>query len=276
MSSTPPGDADGPGINCGVAGNDCTESYTYSIDEEPPSVTLTASGVPAGLHGAALQVHDDHRERVHRWWDRHQCGVGSCTFEMDATTASACTVADETAPSAATVSGPGKVGPSVRHFTASATDGAGVVSYRFYLDGVDQGLVSPGAGYDVAVDSLSEGSHTLTARGRDAAGNESKLSAAKSFTVDQSTGLTGVTTPPAFTQSAPNVAFTPPADSAGVVCRTKFGGSEVGSTSSCASPYSPQGIATDGQYTVELGSPTTSATPRPSPRPSRSTAARRT
>ena len=70
------------------------------------------------------------------------------------------------------VSGPGKVGPSVRHFTASATDGAGVVSYRYYLDGVDQGLFTPGAGYDVPVDSLSEGSHTLTARGRDAAGNE--------------------------------------------------------------------------------------------------------
>ena len=36
------------GINCGVAGDDCTESYTYDFDAEPPSVTLTASGVPAG------------------------------------------------------------------------------------------------------------------------------------------------------------------------------------------------------------------------------------
>ena len=32
-----------------------------------------------------------------------------------------------------------------------------MVSYRFHLDGVDQGLFSPGAGYDVPVDSLSEG-----------------------------------------------------------------------------------------------------------------------
>ena len=66
-------------------------------------------------------------------------------------------VADETPPSTATVSAPTSVGPSVRHFTASANDGAGVVSYRYYLDGVDQGLFSPGAGYDVPVDSVSAG-----------------------------------------------------------------------------------------------------------------------
>jgi hypothetical protein len=123
------------------------------------------------------------------------------------------------------------------------------VSYHWYLDGVDKGLLSPGAGYDVPVESLSDGSlHSLTARGRDAAGTEStNLSVAKDFTVDRSTGLTGVTTPPAFTKTAPSIAFSPPGDAAGVVCRTKFGGSEVGSTSGCSSPYSPQGITTDGQ-----------------------------
>jgi hypothetical protein len=161
-------------------------------------------------------------------------------------------VADETAPSTATVSGPAKVGPAVHHFNASASDGAGVVSYRYYLDGIDQGLFSPVAGYDVPVGSLSEGSHTLTARGRDAAGNESpSLSTPKSFTVDKSTGLTGVSTPSEFTQTAPAIAFSPPAD-ASVVCRTKLGGSQLGSTSGCTSPYAPQGVTTDGQYTVEL------------------------
>jgi hypothetical protein len=162
------------------------------------------------------------------------------------------TVADETPPSTATLTGPDKVGPTVHHFTASASDGAGVVSYRYYLDGVDQGLSSP-SGYDVPVGSLSEGTHTLAVRGRDAAGNESNnLSATKSFTVDRSTGLTGVTTVAAFTQSAPSVAFTPPGDAGSVVCRTKLGGTQVASTSSCTSPYSPQGITTDGQYTVEI------------------------
>src|SRR3954453_1038032 len=36
------------GINCGVAGDDCTEAYSYTEDEQPPSVTMIAGGVPAG------------------------------------------------------------------------------------------------------------------------------------------------------------------------------------------------------------------------------------
>jgi Big-like domain-containing protein len=240
------------GINCGVAGNDCTESYTYTIDEEPPSVTLTASGVPAGYTARLFKCTTTVGSTCVGGGTGTECGVGSCTFEMDANYLVRLSVADETAPSATTVSGPSKVGPSVRHFTASASDGAGVVSYRFYLDGVDQGLYGPVSGFDVPVDTLPEGSHTVTARGRDAAGNEGPLSADKAITVDRSTQLTGVSTPPAFTQSAPNVSFTPPPDVGTVVCRTKFGGNEVGSTSSCTSPYSPQGIDTDGQYTIEL------------------------
>jgi hypothetical protein len=70
--------------------------------------------------------------------------------------------------------------------------------------------------------------------------------------VDKSTGLTGVTTTPAFTQSAPAIAFTPPADAQTVVCKTKLGSAEVGSTSACTSAYAPQGITTDGLYSVEI------------------------
>ncbi len=239
------------GINCGVAGNDCDESYTYAFDDDLPSVTLTATGVPAGYTARLFKCTTTTGSTC--IGSESQCGVGSCTFGMDANYRVRLAVADETPPGTASVSGPSKVGPSVRHFTASATDGAGVVSYRYYVDGVDQGLFAPGAGYDVAVDSISEGSHTLTARGRDAAGNESTaLSATKSFTVDKSTGATGVSTPPAFTQSAPGVTFSAPADTSNVVCRTKLGATQVGITSSCTSPYSPQGITTDGQYTVEI------------------------
>jgi hypothetical protein len=177
------------GITCGVAGDDCTQSYTYAFDETAPTVSLTATGVPAGYTARLYSCTTAAGSTCSG--TETQCGVGSCTVDMVANLRVRMSVADETAPSAATVSGPGKVGPSVRHFTASATDGAGVVSYRYYLDGVDQGLFPP-AGYDVPVSSMSEGAHTLTARGRDAAGNEStSLSAPKTFTVDRSTGLTG-------------------------------------------------------------------------------------
>jgi hypothetical protein len=239
------------GINCGVAGDDCQESYTYDVDADSPSVTLTATGVPAGYTARLFSCTTTTGSTC--VGSESLCGVGSCTLDMSANYLVRMAVADETPPTTATVSGPDKVGPSVHHFNASATDGAGVVSYRYYLDGVDQGLSSPGSGYDVPVGSLSEGTHTLTARGRDAAGNESvAVSAAKTFTVDRSTGLTGVTTPAAYTKSAPNVAFTPPADAANVVCRTKLGGTEVGSdTSGCTSGYTPQ-TTTDGLYTVEI------------------------
>ena len=236
------------GINCGVAGDDCTESYTYDFDAEPPSVTLTASGVPAGYTARVFKCTTTTGSTC--VGAESLCGIGSCTLEMSSNWRVRLQVADETAPSAATVSGPGKVGPSVRHFTASATDGAGVVSYRFYLDGIDQGLYGSGSGFDVPVDTLSEGSHTVTARGRDAAGNEGPLSADKTFSVDTSTGATGVSTPPAYTKTVPNITFSVPADVASVACSTS--GGTGGSTSGCTSPYSPQGITTDGQYTITI------------------------
>lgn len=241
----------GTGINCGVAGDDCTQSYSYSSDADPPDVMLTASGVPAGYTARIFSCTSTSVDSC--GGAETQCGIGSCTVTINTNYRVRMSVADETAPSTATVSGPDKVGPTVRHFTASATDGAGVTSYRFYLDGVDQGLSSPGSGYDVPVTSLSQGSHTLTARARDASGNEStSLSAAKSFTVDRSTGATGVSTPPAYTQSVPNISFSVPGDASSVVCTTSGGGGGGGSTSSCNSPYTPQGTTTDGQYSVEI------------------------
>jgi hypothetical protein len=239
----------GTGISCGVGGDDCTQSFTYDVDADPPTETLTAGGVPAGYTARIFSCTSSTGSSCSG--TESLCGIGSCTADMSANLLVRMSVADETPPSTATISGPDKVGPTVRHFTASATDGAGVASYRYYLDGVDQGL--SGAGYDVPVDALPAGPHTLTARARDAAGNESNaLSAPKSFVLDKSTGLTGVTTTPAFTKSPPNVAFTPPADVASVACDTKLGGAQVGSTSACTSPYAPQGITTDGLYSVEI------------------------
>ena len=66
----------------------------------------------------------------------------------------------------------------------------------------------------------------------------------------RSTGATGVSTPPAYTKTAPNITFGFPADVTSVVCSTS--GGTGGSTSGCTSPYSPQGITTDGQYTITI------------------------
>src|SRR4051812_35979801 len=104
------------GINCGVAGNDCQESYTYAAGADVPSVTLTATGVPAGYTARLFSCTTATGSSCSG--TESQCGVASCTIGMSANYRVRLSVADETPPSAATVSGPGKVGPSVRHFTA--------------------------------------------------------------------------------------------------------------------------------------------------------------
>jgi hypothetical protein len=143
------------GINCGVAGDDCQQSYTYAVDGDPPSVTLTATGVPAGYAARLFSCPTTTGSACNG--SESQCGVGSCTLDMSADYLVRLSLADITPPSTATVSGPARVGPSVRHFSASASDEAGVVSYRYYLDGVDQGLFPAGSGYDVPLGSIAEG-----------------------------------------------------------------------------------------------------------------------
>src|SRR4029077_1805110 len=72
-----------------------------------------------------------------------------------------------TAPlNAATVSGTVTV-------AATATDNVGVVGVQFYLDGAALGSEDTAAPYQIAWDTTNttNGSHTLTARARDAAGN---------------------------------------------------------------------------------------------------------
>ena len=150
-------------------------------------------------------------------------------------------VADETPPSTPSISAPPVVGPSVRHVTASASDGAGVTSYRWYLDGVDQGL-SP-TGYDVPVSTLSEGAHTVSARARDGAGNESSLSAAATVVVDRSVHA-AVSAVPDFVPAAPEVTFST-GDSDGVTFSCSV---DAGSFAACASPWSP--ALTEGSHTL--------------------------
>lgn len=239
------------GINCGVAGDDCTEPYTYATDEEPPSVTLNATGVPAGYTAHLFKCTTINGTSCAG--SETQCGVGSCTLEMSANYRVRLAVSDDTAPSTATVSGPSKAGPSVRHFTASASDGAGVVSYHFWLDGVDQGLFSPGAGYDVPT-SLAQGTHTLTARGRDGAGNEGPLSAEKSFVFDHSANvsITGGPADGGHYATLPSLTFTHDDDAApdGITCQTLKGAAVVDS-SACTGTYVPV-TSTDGDYTVKV------------------------
>src|SRR5205823_6313184 len=76
--------------------------------------------------------------------------------------------------------------------SATASDNVGVAGVQFLLDGTNLGAEDTAAPYSVSWDTsaVSNGSHTLTARARDAAGNQT-TSAAVTVTVNN-TAATGL------------------------------------------------------------------------------------
>jgi hypothetical protein len=235
------------GISCP---SDCGEDYEYDDfctdlpgkDEcepgEPVDVTLTASG-----GGLGFGPH---------WTGCDSASGSTCDILMEGNQSVSVTWTDDADPTVglSSSSPSSKAGPSTV-FTASANDNAGVAKVDFYVDDVLK-LSDTSAPYQFAPDlsALGDGTtHTVKAISQDTSGRRSSAASA-SFTVDKSTGPTGVSTPPAYTKTTPQITFS--AGDASVVCRTKFGGTVVGTTSSCTSPYTPQGVTTDGQYTVEI------------------------
>ncbi|MCI0682547.1 MAG: Ig-like domain-containing protein [Gemmataceae bacterium] len=96
--------------------------------------------------------------------------------------------ADTTAPAVAiTTPSAGSTITGATTVSANASDNVGVVGVQFLLDGLALGTEDATAPYSVAWDSATatNGSHTLTARARDAAGNES-TSAGVTVTVSNS------------------------------------------------------------------------------------------
>jgi len=84
--------------------------------------------------------------------------------------------------------------------TANATDNVGVVGVQFFLDGTALGAEDTSSPYAVSwnTTTATNGSHTLTARARDAAGNTT-TSSAVTVTVSNA----GDTTPPTVSVTAP-------------------------------------------------------------------------
>jgi len=143
--------------------------------------------------------------------------------------------------------------------SANASDNVGVVGVQFKLDGVNLGAEDTASPYSTAWDttSASNGSHTLTAVARDAAGN-STTSASVSVTVSNDT------TPPTVSITAPaggatidgspaaNVSATA-ADNVGVVgVQFKLDGVNLGAEDTSAPYCVPWNSAstTNGSHTL--------------------------
>jgi hypothetical protein len=88
--------------------------------------------------------------------------------------------------------------------TATAADNVGVTAVQFTLNGVNLGAPDTSAPYSVnwSTTGAANGTHTLRASARDAAGNET-LSAARTVTVNNQSGSASDTARPSVSLSAP-------------------------------------------------------------------------
>jgi Bacterial Ig domain/Bacterial Ig-like domain len=254
------GTVTGAQISCGA---DCHGDYSYvrtcedfdctlsSVDD----VVLDASGGPSGFspHFTYCPANAAGDACTDATID---CGIGACTISMDDDYRATLEWVDTTAPGQASLTGPGTVGPSVKTFTASATDNLQVTAMRFVLDGVSQPTLDTSAPFqfDAPVNSLAEGVHTLVAFARDAAGNEGTASGTVNFTVDKHTTVT-ITSPAAggHFQTPPEFMFDTE-DGATAVCSTLTGATGDTSVHSAAcnsGAYTPQPTG-DGVYRVRV------------------------
>jgi hypothetical protein len=244
-----------------VGGDDCGQIYDATTTCDPdlictsdgPSETLVASGFVLPGYTARFFACTSNAAGTTACTAGAPCdnGAGGCTLEMNQNWRVRVEWLDTTAPTKPSTSGPAKVGPAVHHFAGGgATDNTGVTDYRYFLDGVEQG-VSP-TGYDVDVAAFSAGTHHITARARDAAGNESDVSDGFAFTVDRSAAVS-ITSPAAggHFKAAPTFSFTHDTDAGEVVCQMLDAGSAAIHESACSNSYTPQ-TGADGDYSARV------------------------
>jgi hypothetical protein len=158
--------------------------------------TTTAYGTLTTLNSTLMTSHSQaltgltigtlYHYRVH---SKNSAGIesisGDFTFQTSSVIDTIPPTISITAPAnGATVSGPVAV-------SANATDNVAVTSVQFFLDGANLGLPLAAAPYSVSWDSTStaNGTHTLTAQAKDAAGNVGNA-VAVSVTVSNTTSTT--------------------------------------------------------------------------------------
>ena len=164
----------------------------------------------------------------------------------------------DTTPPSATLTSP-SAGPAVHGtvpVSATASDNVGVVGVQFKLDGLDLGVEDTSAPYsrNWNTTTASNGSHTITAVARDAAGNTT-TSAPAVVTVDNSAPTVAMTAPvdgSVISGAAVAVSATA-ADNAGVVgVQFRLDGANLGSEDA-NTPYSRSWnttSATDGPHAL--------------------------
>jgi hypothetical protein len=173
---------------------------------------LTVSGVQFRLDGANLGA-EDTSAPYSISWNTKTAGNGSHTLTAVArdvlgarwtSNAVTVTVSNDTTPPTVSITAPanGATISGTISVTAQASDDRGVAGVRFRLNGANLGAEDTSAPYSVSWNTagVADGSHTLTAIARDAAGN-TRTSAPVTVTV--SNGPAPDTTPPTVSITSP-------------------------------------------------------------------------
>ncbi len=155
----------------------------------------------------------------------------------------------------------GAVVSGTRSLTASASDNVGVTGVQFRVNGVNTGAEDTSSPYMISYDStqVPDGSYTLTAVARDAAGNTT-TSAAITVTVSNKApapaDTSAPTVPSGVTATAAssfqiNLAWSASTDNVGVTGYKVYrNGAEIGTTTQRS--YAAAGLAAQTSYTFQV------------------------
>jgi hypothetical protein len=186
VANAPPADTIPPTVSITAPANGATVSGSITVSASA-SDNVSVTGVQFRLDGTNLGAQDTGAPYAVSW-NTTLAANGAHTLTAVArdaagnTTTSApvtVTVANgpppDTTPPSVSITAPanGATVSGTVNVTASASDDIGVASVQFRLDGVDAGAPDTGAPYAIAWNTAtaSDGTHTISAVARDAAGN---------------------------------------------------------------------------------------------------------
>ncbi|ATB48542.1 Ig-like domain-containing protein [Corallococcus macrosporus] len=207
--------------------NESPVTYECSLDSAPFAACddlATFTGLQDGEHTLAVRARD---------------AVGN----VDATPATYTWTVDTLAPETTIVSGPsGLTNSDSASFTFSASEAG--VTYECALNGATYAPCASPAAFD----DLPDGSHTLTVRAVDAAGNVDPTPATRTWTVDTTPPGTSITSAPAAITNATSATFGFASDSAPVTYECALDGAAF---SDCSNPRTFSGLS-EGDHTLAV------------------------
>jgi chitodextrinase len=215
VTTDPPPDTTAPTVNLTAPANGATVSTSSVTVSANAADNVGVAGVQFKLDGANLGSEDTTNPYSVSWNSTlstngsHSLTAVARDAAGNTTTATTITVTvnnvtppppDTTAPTVS-ISSPsnGSTQSAAISLTATATDNIGVVGVQFKLDGADFGAEDTSSPYSIAWDTTTtaNGSHTITAVARDAAGN---TKTATNVTITVNNVVTPPPPPPTPTQ----------------------------------------------------------------------------